>query len=375
MIDADKTIDQDDDTRPDEKLDAIISKALDGGAEPDEAPPSADRTLEKIETSAARDELGRFKSKPADEGGTDAPAAKPPVTETAPIVEAKPAEPAPQAPAWTDGHFTGWKPGERERFNALPPKTQELVMERQAAERAFNDRKLAEVQQRYQAYEPLVEAGRQIEPFAQQFGASPDQLLRNYANLEYKMTFGTLAEKLETFETMARRFNVPYVRPEIDPYADPLQPNGQAYAAFHDQQSQLARIQSELAMERAQRERMQEAQIASHVQAFVNATNADGSPKYPLFNEVRASMGQYMADGRANSMEEAYQLAVKPIQDRINAEIAARMKQASEAQAQVVARAKRATPIRTSENIPNGKSKGMNLDAIIDQSLTQAGFN
>lgn len=352
----------------DDKLDAIISQALDGGLEPDEAP-----TI--TETSAERDERGRFKSRQADEGGTDAPAALQPATETAPSVDAKPAELAPQAPAWTDGHFTGWRPEQRERFNALPPDVQKLVMDRQAESQAFYDRKLSEEAAFRKSIEPVYEAVRRVEPFARQIGTTPDQLLVNYANVEHTLTFGTYADKVELLAKIAKTYNIPFAKPEPDPYAAPLQPTGQAYPIFHDMQSELARLKAELQAERAQREQVTEAQLASQVNAFATATNADGTPKYPFFETVRASMGPYLANGQARTLEEAYQLAVKPIQERLDREIAARAKQATEAQAQVVARAKKAAPIRTSGDVPNGKTKGLSLDAILDQTLTQAGFN
>lgn len=354
----------------DSKLDAIISKALDGGLdEPAEAPVVT-------ETAAERDERGRFKSKPSDEGGVDAPAATPPVTETAPTAEAKPAELAPhQAPAWTDGHFAGWKPEQRERFAALPPDVQQLVMDRQAENQAFYDRKLSEETQFRKSVEPLTQAVRQVEPFARQIGTTPDQLLVNYANVEHTLTFGTFAEKTQLLAKIAKTYNIPFAQPEPDPYADPLQPNGQAYPIMHDMQSELARLKAELQAERAQRESVTEAQLASQVQAFATATNADGTPKYPFFETVRASMGPVLANGQARTLEEAYALAVKPIQERLDREIAARAKQAAETQAQVVARAKKAAPIRTSGDVPNGKTKGLSLDAILDQTLSQAGFN
>lgn len=356
----------DDETNTDDKLNAIIAQALDGG-EAAEAP--------ELETSADRDERGRFRSKQAAEGGTDAPAAEAPVAETASPENAQPVEPAVAPPAWTDGHFAGWKPEQRERFNSLPPDVQKLVMERQAESQAFYDRKLTEEREFRRSVTPVYEAVKKIEPFARQIGATPDQLLVNYANIEHTLQYGTYADKVDLLAKIAKAYNVPFAQPEPDPYADPLQQNGQAYPVFHDMQSELARLRAELNAERAQREQALESQLASQVQAFATATNADGSPKYPFFETVRASMGPLLANGQARTMEEAYQLAVKPIQERLDREIAARAKQQTEAQAQVVARAKKAAPIRTSGDIPNGKTKAMSLDALLEQTLSQAGMN
>lgn len=345
----------------DTSLDAAIAKAL-GGDEPASDAPATD--------SRARDEKGRFaSSKPEAEGGTDAPAAEAPAVETAAPVEAKPVEA--QAPKWTDGHFAGWKPEQRERFNALPPDVQQLVMDRQAESQAFFQRKISESDSYRQAAEPLVQAAQKVEPFARSIGVRPDELLTNYAALDYQLRYAPYAEKVKLLGQIAASYGLPYAQPEPDPYADPLQPNGQAYPVIHDLQSQVRQLQSQLQSYQQSNEQATNARVEQEIAAFTSQKLPDGSPKYPLFEQVRASMGQLITGGQAKSLDEAYAIATKPIMDFVAQQAQTKAKQATEAQAAAVQRAKKAAPIRASGMAPNGKMKGGGLDAVLEQSLAQ----
>lgn len=344
-------------------LDDVISKALDSH-EADDAPPA--------KTDSTRDELGRFKSsKPAAEGGNDAPVADAPVIETADAAKAQPVTAAPQAPAWTDGHFAGWKPEQRDKFKALPPDVQQLVMDRQAENQAFYQRKISETDTFRQAAEPLVQAAQRIEPFARSIGVKPDELLTNYAAIDYQLRYAPYTEKVKLLGQIAEQYGVPFAPPETDPYADPLQPNGQAYPVIHDLQSQVLKLKTELNQYQQQSQQAVDSRIASEIDAFTKATNPDGSPKHPFFETVRQAMGDLISAGKAQSLDAAYQLAAKPILDRIAAEAQARQKAADDAQAAALARAKKAAPVRTSGTSPNGKTRGGGLDAVLDQALAQ----
>lgn len=344
-------------------LDDVISKALDGQAAED---------VPATKTDSNRDELGRFKSsKPVAEGGTDAPAAEAPVVETADAAKAQPAQAAPQAPAWTDGHFAGWKPEQREKFKALPPDVQQLVMERQAESQAFYQRKISETDSYRQAAEPLLRAAQTVEPFARSIGVQPGDLLRQYAAIDYNLRYAPYQDKVKLLGQIAQEYGIPFAQPEADPYADPLQPNGQAYPVIHDLQSQVRRLTSEVQQYQQQSQQVIDSRVASEIEAFTKATNSDGSPKYPFFETVKVAMGELITGGKAQSLDAAYQIAAKPILDRIAAEAQARQKAADDAQAAVLARAKKATPVRSSGASPNGKTRGGGLDAVLDQALSQ----
>lgn len=356
-------------------LDSVIEKSLEGyGDEPAaEAAPAVDDDT-PAPRDDNRDEKGRFKSKQAAEGGIDAPAAEAPAVDGQPPVGATPALEAPQAPKWTDGHFTGWKPEQREKFAALPPDVQALVMERQAEQQAFFQRKLAEEGEFKKTAEPLYKAAQEVEQFARSIGSTPADLMKSYAAIDYNLRYAPYAEKVQLFAKIAQEYGIPFAQPEADPYADPLQPNGQAYPVVHDLQSQVRRLEAQLQTYQQQAQASTQQQLSSTIEGFSKATNADGTPKYPWFDTVRPAMGRLMADGEAQTLEEAYAKAVKPIEDRLAAEVAARQKAAAEKQAQELARAKKAAPVRTTASAPNGRATGGGLDAVLNQALAQHGI-
>ena len=347
----------------DTTLDDVIAKALDGHGDDDAS---------ATKTDSNRDELGRFKSsKPAAEGGTDAPVAETPAVETADAAKPQADPAAPQAPAWTDGHFAGWKPDQREKFKALPPDVQQLVMDRQAESQAFYQRKISETDTFRQAAEPLMQAAQEIEPFARSIGVAPGDLMKHYAALDYNLRYAPYQEKVKLLGQIASSYGLPFAQPDADPYADPMEPTGQAYPVIHDLKSQVQRLSSELNQYKQQSQQALESRVVAEVDAFSKAVNSDGSPKHPFFETVKTAMSELITTGKAQSLDAAYQIAAKPILDRIASEAQARQKAADEAQAAALARAKKASPVRTSGSAPNGKVRGGGLDAVLERTLSQ----
>jgi hypothetical protein len=247
-------------------------------------------------------------------------------------------------------------------------------MERQQETQAFFDRKLAETGDFRKTAEPLLKAAQEIEPFAQSIGTTPGELMRSYAAIDYNLRYAPYQEKVQLFAKIAQEYGIPFAQPETDPYADPLQPNGQAYPVVHDLQSQVRQLQTQLQTYQQQAQASTQQQLQSTVEQFSKATHADGSPKHPWFSTVKTAMGQLMASGEAQTLEDAYAKAVKPIEDRLAAEVAQRQKAAAEKQAQEVARARKAAPVRTTASASNGRSSGGGLDAVLGAALAQHGL-
>lgn len=365
-----------DETNDDTSIDAVLDKALanfDGPAEPVTETP--DEAPEATARDDGRDDKGRFvpkDPKPVEGGDVLAAAddgAKAPVE----TVEAQSAPPAAQ-PAWTDGHFTGWKPEQREAFAKLPADVQKLVMDRQSETTAYYQRKMAEESEAKKQFEPLSRAIQEAAPILRSIGKPPGELIKSYAAIEHTLAYGTYADKIELFGKIAKTYGIPFAPPEPDPFADPLQPQGQAYPVVHDLQSQIRHLESQLQSYQQQQEARATEQVASTIQAFASATNTDGSPKYPFYEVVRPAMGQLLAEGKAQTLEDAYALATKPLQDKLQAEVTARQRQAQEAQAQAIARAKKAAPVKSSGVTANGKTKSASLDSILDGALSSAGL-
>jgi hypothetical protein len=364
-----------DDITDETGIDAVLDKALSNFDAPAEAAETSSEADEVTARDDGRDDKGRFapKDPKPDEGGDVLAAADDGATVPAETEEAQSAPPAAQ-PAWTDGHFTGWKPEQREAFAKLPADVQKLVMDRQTETTAFYQRKLTEEGEAKKQLEPLHRAIQEAAPILRSIGKPPGELIKSYAAIEHTLAYGTYADKIKLFGEIANTYGVPFAPPEPDPFADPLQPQGQAYPVVHDLQSQVRQLQSQLQSYQQQQEQRATEQVTSTIQAFATSTNTDGSPKYPFYEVVRPAMGQLLAEGKAQTLEDAYALATKPLQDRLQAEVTAKQRAAQDAQAQAVARAKKAAPVRSSGVTANGKTKSASLDSILDGALSSAGM-
>lgn len=364
--DTDKLMLDDDDALPVEDapetpdkaadLDDVIGKALDGSDADDQ--PSEGRE---------RDEKGRFKAKTEDSDPAEAPDPGP--SEAPAVASSEQPEQKPQPVELTDGHFRGWSPEQRQAFQALAPEAQKVALEViQGRDRFYADR-IAASEQYQQAVTPLIQAVDQHYDRIQAMGATPDQYVAHVLNIDRMLALGTYEQKTKLLGELAQSIGVPISIQQPDEWADPLQPGGQAYPVIHDLKTQVTTLQQQLNQYRSQIDTTEHQRTSSTLQSFAATTNPDGSPKYPYFDTVRATMGQLMASGAAQTLEDAYSKASAPIVKQIEAQ-AQRLHAETEARRKAaVEKAKKARPIKTTASSPNGHAKPGNLDAILGDAL------
>lgn len=350
-------------------LSKVIYSAIDG----DDAP-EVDEPVSRETSGPERDEKGRFKAADSAEPAEDEPEAAAPDedqdTELKASDEATDEEP--ERPAWDDGHFRGWEPEHRERFNALPPEQQQAVMEF----KAVSDKALTRTAQEFSEYrnraDDLVKLADEIGPMFASAGKSVPDLVRGYVGIEQTLAYGTLDQKMQLIGDIARHYGIPLDMSQALPWDADID----QLREVHDRDSRLAREQSETAQLRAELDQLKQQQLYSTVESFRSATNADGSPKYPHFDMVRGAMAQIMTSGQAQSLEDAYQMAAKPFEDRIAAEIEARLAKTVAGQQEAVQKAKRAAPIKRSPpSAINGHTAAPGtIDDAISAALDSAGF-
>jgi len=358
-------------------LSKMIYSAIDG---PEDEPEVIEaEASEEPSDGPLRDENGRFKAK--EETAEEEPEQEEPV-EAAPEgeepedteLEASDEAPdeEPERPAWDDGHFRGWEPEHRERFNALPPEQQQVVMEFKAASDAALTRTAQEFSEFRKTAEPLVQAAQEVHEIFAASNLSPDQALKGYAGIERTLSYGTLDQKMQLLGQIAQQYGIPLDISQAVPWDADLD----QLREVHDRDSRLAQEQSETAQLRARLQQLEQQQLQTQIQSFATASNPDGSPKYPHFDVVRGTMGQLMSSGQAQSLEDAYEKAAKPIEDRIAAEIAARSASTVARQREAVEKAKRAAPLKKSpQPALNGhRVEPTNIDDAINAALDQAGF-
>lgn len=357
------------DIEQNDDLSKIIYGAIDGDTdapEVEEAPEPKAR---------ARDENGRFKAADdAPEAEEDEPeataSAEEPATEPEASDEAT--EEESERPAWDDGHFRGWEPEHREKFASLTPEQQTAVMEFKGLSDAALTRAQTEFAEFRKVAEPLTRVANEARDVFAAANMTPDQALAGYANIERTLAFGTLDQKYQLLGQIAQTYGIPLDIQSAVPFDADIDNLRQV----HDRDSRLRQEQARIAQLESQLNEVRQQQYQSQIASFAAATNADGSPKHPHFEVVKGAMGQLLASGAAQSMEDAYAMAAKPIEDRIAAELARVSATTTAKQREAVEKAKRAAPLKKSpQPALNGhRAAAPSLDDAINQALDSAGF-
>jgi len=357
-------------------LDDILNQAIDAPT-PEPVVDATPEPVEATETSAEkaareRDERGRFKAKSdeiAEPVAEEAPAE--PVAST----EETPQNPEPEKPkpAYTEGHFRGWSPEQRAKFDTLPPEAQDVVLALKRDTDAHYTRKLEDAAQTKKQLEPVSKLlSETADVFAAQ-GMDPVQAIQGYANIERVLTFGKFNEKVDLIGQICRQYGIPFAPQQHLEALDPMET--QNYAALHDRDAEINRIRAENSRIQRDLQSYQQQQLAQQVDAFSRATNPDGSPAHPLFETVKGAMGAMLAAGKAWNLEDAYRLAAEPIQKAIEERELKARADAERQRQEAVDRAKKASPVKASSASPSGKTAApKGLDAVLQSALDQMGL-
>lgn len=357
-------------------LDEAIEAAL---ANPTPEPDPSPIEAEAPETEAQepsdgreRDEKGRFKAKSEEIAEPAAPEAP---AEPVESPEPKPAETQPEPPKLevSEGHFRGWSPEQKAKFQALTPEAQEVVLALKRDTDSHYTRKLEEAASFRKTAEPALEVlNKHADLFAAQ-QMTPVQAFEGYANIERALTFGTFEEKLDLIGKICRRYNIPFAPDAALGTLDPEQ--AQMYPALHDRDAEIARIRADKEATERRLQQYEAQQFAQAVDAFQSATNPDGSQKHPHFEAVKQTMGTLLYTGKARTLDDAYAIATEPIEKAIAARLAAERSAIEQRNRETVEKAKRAAPVKASAAAPAGKPVGKaSLDELLDATLAQAGF-
>lgn len=356
----------------------VLNQTLDAAEAPPAVETPVENPAEPTETASEkdareRDEKGRFKAKTNEEiaepAAPEAPA-EPVASTEPPTQDAQPEKPK---PAVSEGHFRGWSPEQRAKFDALPPEAQETVLALKRDTDAHYTRKLEEAAQTKKQLEPVSQLLNQTADIFAAQGMDPVQAIQGYANIERALTYGTFNEKLELIGKICRQYGIPFApQQQLEQYD---QSEIERFALLHDRDAEKLRIQRELDSTKRNLQEFQQQQLAQQVESFQRATNPDGTPAHPHFEMVKATMGSLLASGRATTLEQAYALASEPINKALEAREAKARADAERARQEAVEKAKKATPVRASAASPAGKTatpKG--IDAVLNSALDQMGL-
>ena len=219
-----------------------------------------------------------------------------------------------------------WSADAKERFKKVPREAQKLLLEREKSITGDYTRKTQELAEQRKRYQAIDEAWK---PYADKFssrGATPDGLLREYAQL---------IEALEsnpqgTIQFLAQRFGSNQQAQRTQLPADP------ALRQLHQQVNDLASWQKQQS-ELEERRRLESYDM--DVRDFLDEKDASGEFKRPYFKEVETAVAALLPEiHKANPesdhftlLDLAYQEAMKPFELAQKAEKDRQIKRAKDA--------------------------------------------
>ena len=262
-----------------------------------------------------RDATGRFAPKGARLEHEPAPAA--PKSEAAPALapeqpaapEAAPAE-APPAPDFI-GNLnvppSTWSPLAKAEWAALPEAVRKDVKKREGD----MIRGLEQYRQQARIGEEISAEMRPYEAIIRAEGGTPQTVVRSLLNTAYQLRSGTPQQRGALILQLAQQYGA-----DLSPLFAPgaAAPQAPALAQMVDQmiQPRLAPLMETLNQYQTaeqQRQAAEQQQMLSHVEAFRTATDEQGHPRHAYFDNVRGIIASFLAEGHAQNLEQAYEMA------------------------------------------------------------------
>jgi hypothetical protein len=278
-----------------ETMGAVFDKmqAPDPASEPPAATPSASEG--QSEASASPDERPRGPDGKFIKAEKPAESAAPKAVETPdqpkPIEQAAAPSTAPVAPP------VSWSADAKIAWATLPPAVQQAVLKREDEVSSGFRQKSDQLKQ----YEPI---GAALEPLRQTLamqGVEPATYVRSLIAADQALR----TQPQQAIQWIARQYGIDLNQAVSQP-AEAGQPTDPTIAAL---QTKISSFEQYLKQQDEQSRLREQQAITGQIETFRSALNADGSPKHPHFEDVRAEMAALMQAGRAESLDQAYEMA------------------------------------------------------------------
>lgn len=276
---------------------------------------------------------------------TDVVAKPAPAATTAPAAAGPAPTPAP-APAGLKAPAS-WRPEAKAEFEKLTPVVQaEVVKREEDILRGIGEYKAAAtfghaVDRAIQPYVPVLK----------QFNIDPVRHVGELFNIHQQLALGSPEVKQATLAKIARDFGITLPAgqsPEDSPYVDP------EVAALRTQMQQLQSMHQRLVDQQTQAQtqqiQAQRAQVEQSLRGELNTFASD--PEHAFFDEVADDMAMLIQSGRAPSLKQAYELAIRmspAVLEKENLRVAA--KEASKKQTTVNGAVAKTTAARNATGV------------------------
>lgn len=367
-------------------LDAHLSAAIDEHFVDDDAPiaPSTSEPEQKesSEHKEAKDEAkadsaeerlrgpdGKFIARDQAEAGHSG-------KESAPA-EAKPAEPGikPDTPKEESVEPHPMWPAElKAAFAKWPRDVQIAFRERDQAKDAEHTRKSQELSEERKAVEPLLASVTKHQPFLQHIGYTPDRFVEESVAVAQRLMSG---QPQFQGQAIAHLMQIHRIPPEavLQALGVSLNPGEaiQVDPASQQTQQELFLLKQQIeGIERSRVERNR-ADAQAEFDRIGLTKNDDGSPKFPLWDQVKEAMINIVANGVAESWQDAYDLAILRDPEKraalLESERQRTMQAEQKRREEAVAKAKKAQHVETSPAAPSGGRALKGLDAHLSAAL------
>lgn len=303
--------------------------------------------IDSGESSAServRDESGRFAKKTEPEPPKEEPQEAP----SEPVAEEKPAEVPQKRPP------SSWKKETQAEWDKLPPHVQEDVLRREADfHRGIEQYKA--YAQRAQAYEQALAPYQQT---LQELGVPAEQAIGALFKADQILRTSAPHEKAAYFAQLAREYGVPLEEIQQPPQVDP------AYQQLLNEVRQLRQTEAQREQYRIQQE---QAQLNSQIAQF-----AEGKEH---FNAVREDMAALLQAGRAQDLEQAYDMAIWARPDLRTSLLEQQVKAAEEkarAEAQRLKAKTAAVSVKGSSPVSGTSATPTDLRALLESQFNQS---
>ena len=295
---------------------------------------------EKGEPVDGRDSQGRFAPR--------ATQVEPPETEAEPPVWRRP-------PA-------SWKKDYHEVWQKADPKMQEYAWQREEQMRAGVEPLLAKAQ----FADTMQEAIAPYLPTIQGMGLSPEKAVSALMQADYTLRTAPPQQKMQLFMQLAQSYGIQLPTGGQSPQQ---RPQAQVDPLVWQLQNELNNVRGEVMGWKQQQEMQQNQQLLSEINQF--------SMKADHFEEARPTMIQLLQSGMAETLEEAYEKAIRlnpDLFEQINkaqqAEVAAR--QAKEQNKAAKAARAAAVSVRSATPGVNTAPKAANRRALLEEAFSES---
>ncbi len=194
-----------------------------------------------------------------------------------------------------------WANDDREVFKSLDKKGRDFLLRRHKEMEAAHTKKMQERAEDIKTAENYRKIIQPHEGYIKQIGFDPLEAVNKLIGAEIKLRMGSAPEKVAILQDLAKQYGVQFNNSDTQPEVDE-----KTRLIFHELQEQ----KNTLMQLKHEKEQAENRTLLNHIQSFASQTDEKGLPKYPHFETIKADMGLLMQNGKAESLEDAYEQAI-----------------------------------------------------------------